>query len=291
MSGIPQRQLGKTGATVTVLGLGGEGVLRTFGRAPEAVALIRRAVELGITYCDCAHAYAGSEDYYGEALVGGLRDRVFLTSKSAERSGAAATRDLESTLRRMRTDRLDLWQVHDVRTEGDLAAICGPGGSLEAFVAAKKAGKVRFLGVTGHHDPAILTKAIELFSFDTVLMPVNAAEPHHNSFIDVTLPLAVSKGMGVIGMKVLRGFVEEGVSRIDLHPDLLHQQLSVSRLLRFAFAQTISTAIIGCNTVQQLEENVAVARVAKPMDAGEEQELVERTRPYARRAQSYKGTW
>src|SRR5438477_6617055 len=103
---IPRRKLGKTGVEVTVLGLGGEGVLRTFGRAPEAVALIRRAVDLGVSYCDCAHAYAGSEDYYGEALAGGLRDKVFLTSKSAERTREGAERDLESTLRRMRTDRV-----------------------------------------------------------------------------------------------------------------------------------------------------------------------------------------
>src|SRR4051794_24430845 len=120
MSTIPRRKLGKTGIEVTVLGLGGEGVLRTVGRAREAVAVIRRAIELGINYCDCAHAYAGSEDYYGEALAGGLREQVFLTSKSAERGRAGALRDLEMTLRRMRTDRIDLWQVHDVRSEDDL---------------------------------------------------------------------------------------------------------------------------------------------------------------------------
>src|SRR5687768_9987946 len=157
MGQIPRRPLGKTGVEVTQLGLGGEGVLRTWGRAREAVALIRRAIELGINYCDCAKAYAGSEDYYGEALVGGLRETIFLTSKSAERTRAAAEKDLEATLRRLRTDRLDLWQVHDVRTEHDLNAIFGPHGSIEAFSAAKKAGKVRFIGVTGHHDPQILT--------------------------------------------------------------------------------------------------------------------------------------
>ncbi|HVY62158.1 MAG TPA: aldo/keto reductase [Planctomycetota bacterium] len=291
MQSLPRRKLGRTGVEVTVLGLGGEGVLRTVGRAREAVAVIRRAVELGISYCDCAHAYAGSEDYYGEALAGGLRDRVFLTSKSAERDRAGAERDLETTLRRMKTDRLDLWQVHDVRTEGDLAEIFGRGGAIEAFAAAKKAGKVRFLGVTGHHDPAILTKAIELYGFDTVLMPVNAAEPHHRSFLDETLPLAVSKGMGVIGMKVLRGFIYEGGPRTDLHPDLVRRGLNVSRLLRFAFSQPISTAIVGCETVAQVEENVAIAKVANPLDAGERSDLVERTLPFARTALSYKGTW
>lgn len=288
MSGIPTRKLGRTGVDVTVLGLGGEGVLRTWGRAPEAVALIRRAIELGITYCDCAQAYSGSEDYYGEALAGGLREKVFLTSKSAERSRAGAEANLEKTLRRMRTDRLDLWQVHDVRTEEDLREIFGKDGCIEAFQAARKAGKVRFIGVTGHHDPEILTKALELFDFDTVLMPVNAAEPHHRSFLDETLPFASSKGMGIIGMKVLRGFVGNSAPRIDLHPDLLKQKISVSRLLSYAFSQPISTAIIGCETIGQLEENVAVARVFRPMDEGQRADLVERTKPLVRFAASYK---
>ncbi len=291
MSGtIPRRRLGRTGDEVSILGLGGEGVLRTYGRAREAVAVIRRAIDLGINYCDCAKAYSGSEDYYGEALVGGLRERIFLCSKSAERRAKAAERDLEATLRRMRTDRLDLWQVHDVRDPDDLAQIFGPGGAIEAFAAAKKAGKVRFVGVTGHHDPAILTKAIGLFPFDTVLLPVNAAEPHHRSFLDETVPVAASRGMGVIGMKVLRGFVPQGgPPRIDLAPELLHEGISVSRLLRFAFAQPISTAIIGCETVAQVEENVAVARVAQAMDEDERAALLDRTRPYARAALSYKG--
>jgi aryl-alcohol dehydrogenase-like predicted oxidoreductase len=288
MSEIPKRKLGRTGVEVSVIGLGGEGVLRTFDREALAVAVIRRAIELGVSYCDCAKAYAGSEDYYGEALQGGLRDKVFLTSKSAERSRAGAERDLASTLRRMRTDRLDLWQVHDVRDEGDLAEIFGKGGAIEAFVAARKAGKVRFLGVTGHHSPPILSKAIEMFDFDTVLMPVNAAEPHHRSFLEETLPLASGKGMGIIGMKVLRGFIAPGEPRVDLHPELLRSKLTVARLLRFAFAQKISCAIIGCETVQQVEENVAVARVGKVMDAEEARDLVERTRPYFRHALSYK---
>jgi aryl-alcohol dehydrogenase-like predicted oxidoreductase len=288
MGEIPKRKLGRTGVEVTILGLGGEGVLRTFGREAEAVPLIRRAVELGINYCDCARAYAASEEYYGAAL-GGLRDRVFLTSKSAERTRAAAEKDLEATLRRMRTDRLDLWQVHDVRTQADLGAIFGPQGAIEAFRAAKQAGKARFLGVTGHHDPAVLTKAIELFPFDTVLLPVNAAEPHHRSFLDETLPLAVSRGLGVIGMKVLRGFAAEG-RRVgaDLAPDLQERGLNVSKLLRFAWGEPIATAIVGCATQAEVEANVAIARVASPMDATERARLVELTAALARRVQAYK---
>jgi aryl-alcohol dehydrogenase-like predicted oxidoreductase len=288
MSGIPKRKLGRAGDEVTVLGLGGEGVLRTWGREREAVAVIRRAIELGVDYCDCAQAYAGSEDYYGLALQGGLREKVFLCSKSAERTRAGVERSLEATLRRMRTDRLDLYQVHDVREESDLEEIFGPGGAIEAFVAAKKAGKVRRIGVTGHHSPPILSKAIEMFDFDAVLMPVNAAEPHHRSFLEETLPLAIGKGMGVIGMKVLRGFIAPGGPRTDLHPELLRRKLTVARLLRFAFSQPITTAVVGCETLEQVEENVAVARVGKPMDEEERADLIERTRPFFAHALSYK---
>jgi aryl-alcohol dehydrogenase-like predicted oxidoreductase len=291
MSEIPKRRLGRTGVEVSVLGLGGEGVLRTFGRAAEAVPLIRRAIELGITYCDCAKAYAGSEDYYGEVFRDspGLREKVFLCSKSAERARGAAERDLEDTLRRMRTDRLDLWQVHDVRTQADLDEIFRPGGAIEAFEAAKRAGKVRFVGVTGHHDPAILTKAIELYPFDTVLLPVNAAEPHDRSFLDETLPIAVSEGLGIIGMKVLRGFVAEGRRRgPDLAPELLARGISVPSLLRFAWSYPISTAIVGCETLAELEANVATARVANPMGESERAALVAAAGAFARRVLSYK---
>jgi aryl-alcohol dehydrogenase-like predicted oxidoreductase len=290
MGEIPKRKLGRTGVEVTILGLGGEGVLRTFGRADEAVPLIRRAIELGITYFDCAKAYAGSEDYYGAALRGTrLREGIFLCSKSAERTRAGAERDLASTLARMGTDRLDLWQVHDVRTARDLDEIFRPNGAIEAFEAAKKAGKVRFVGVTGHHDPAILTKAIELFPFDTVLLPVNPAEPARRSFLDETLAPAVSRGLGAIGMKIVRGFAAEGRRRgPELAPELVARGITISKLLRFAWSEPIATAIVGCETIAELEANVAVARVARPMEEEERAALVELAAPIARRVAAYK---
>lgn len=288
---LPMRPLGRTGHAATILGLGGEGVLRTFGRDREASALIWRAIDLGINYCDCARAYAGSETYYGKAIggPGGLRERIFLTSKCAERTKHGAIRDLDQTLANMRTDRLDLWQVHDVRTSDDLDRIFGPGGSIEAFEAAKKAGKVRFIGVTGHFDPTILSRAIELYPFDTVLLPVNAAEPHFRSFLEDTLPLAASKGMGVVGMKVLRGFVGWGAHRgVDLSRELRGAGLDVPLLLRFAFSQPVSLAIVGFETIDELEEAVAVARVFEPMAETEQKRLLERTRPFAATGQAYK---
>ena len=207
--GIPKRRLGRTGMEVTILGLGGEGVLRTHGFEREAYALINRALDLGITYCESARAYDGSESYYGKALRE-RRSEVFLTSKSHARDKAGALAHLHETLRNMKTDHLDLWQVHDVRTRDDIENIFGPGGAIEAFVEAKEKGLARFIGITGHHDPAIIRACIERYRFDTVLLPVNPAEPAHRSFITEVIPLAREREMGVVGMKVyLRGFAAQ----------------------------------------------------------------------------------
>ena len=136
---IPKRRLGKTGVDVTILGLGGEGVLRTYGYDKDAYNLINRALDLGVNYCESARAYSGSESYYGKALKERRRD-IFLTSKSHSRDREGALAHLQETLENMRTDHIDLWQVHDVRTEEDIEEIFGTGGALEAFVRAKEKG-------------------------------------------------------------------------------------------------------------------------------------------------------
>ncbi len=152
---IPRSPLGATGASVTIFGLGGEGVLRTHGRTKEAVGVIERALDHGVTYCDTAPAYAGSMDYYGAAL-GERRRQIFLASKTHDRSRDGSLRLLDDSLRRLGTDHLDLWQLHDLRTLGDLNRIFAKGGALEALVEARDQGRVRFLG---HRlPPAILTR-------------------------------------------------------------------------------------------------------------------------------------
>lgn len=274
---LPKRLLGRTGREVTALGLGGEGVLRTFGREQDAYALVNRALDLGVAYCESARAYAGSEAYYGRALRERRRE-VFLTSKSHARDRAGALRHLHETLANMRTDHLDLWQVHDVREEAEVEEIFGPGGAIEAFVEAREQGKTRFLGVTGHHDPAVLRQCIERFAFDTVLIPVNPAEPQHASFLAGVLPLALEKGMGVIGMKVyLRGMA----ARLPSHPGL-------EPFLRFALSQPVSAVVVGCDDLRQLEENVGYARRFTPMAAEEQRRLVSEVAPFARRLMYYK---
>jgi predicted aldo/keto reductase-like oxidoreductase len=274
---IATRILGRTGQPVTRLGLGGEGVLRTFGRDKEAYALINRALDLGITYCESARAYSGSEVYYGKAL-GERRKDIFLTSKSHSRDKKGALAHLHETLTNMRTDHLDLWQVHDVREEGDLADIFGPGGAIEAFVQAKQQGKTRFIGVTGHHDPSIIKKCIEQFDFDTVLMPINPAEQKYKSFIENVLPLAREKNMGIIGMKVyFRGFASQLPEYTTLEP-----------FLRFALSQPLTNIVIGCDDIAQLEQNAAFAQAFVPMTSEEQQRLIGDLSPFARRLLYYK---
>jgi aryl-alcohol dehydrogenase-like predicted oxidoreductase len=274
---IKTRILGRTGQKVTLMGLGGEGVLRTVGRDKEAVSLINRALDLGIGYFESARAYSGSESYYGKAL-GERRRQIFLTSKSHDRTREGALAHLHETLRNMRTDHLDLWQVHDVRTAGDIEEIFSPDGAIEAFAEAKRQGKVRFIGVTGHHDPTVLLRCIDRFDFDTVLMPVNPGEPQYQSFLETVLPKAVKKNMGIIGMKVyFRGFA----SRIPGYR-------SMEPYLRFALSQPVSSVVIGCDTIEQLEQNEAFARNFEPLSKEEQDALVSATAPFARELMYYK---
>ena len=274
---IPYRILGSTGIKVTCIGLGGEGVLRTFDREKEAYDLINRAIDLGINYFESARAYAGSESYYGKAL----RDRrkgIFLTSKSHARDKHGAMAHLQETLKMMHTDHLDLWQVHDMRTEDDMREVFGPGGAIEAFLEAKEKGLTRFIGVTGHHDPAILRKCIEIADFDTILMPVNPAEAHYKSFIKSVLPVAEQKRMGIVAMKVyFRGFA----ARIPWYE-------SMEPFLHFALSHPVSTAVIGCDSIQQLEENVGFASRVTPMSEEKRDQMLKDIGPYARQLMYYK---
>jgi aryl-alcohol dehydrogenase-like predicted oxidoreductase len=274
---IQKRPLGKTGVNVTLLGLGGEGVLRTFGYDDEAYALINRALDLGINYFESARAYSGSETYYGKALRE-RRKEIFLTSKSHARDRKGALEHLQETLRNMKTDHLDLWQVHDVRTDNDIKEIFGPRGAIEAFAEAKQKGLTRFIGVTGHHAPEILKKCISLFDFDTVLLPVNPAEPHYKSFLEEVVPFAKQKGMGIIGMKVyFRGFA----AKIPWYQ-------SMEPFLHFALSQPVSTVVIGCDSILQLEENVLFAVKFTPMSNAEMSDLIGKVKPFSRQLMYYK---
>jgi aryl-alcohol dehydrogenase-like predicted oxidoreductase len=276
---IPRRPLGRTGCDVTQFGLGGEGVLRTHGRMAEAVAVIQRALDLGVSYCDTAPAYAGSLDYYGAAL-GERRREVFLASKTHDRTRDGSLRLLDESLKRLRTDHLDLWQLHDLRTASDLDTIFGPKGALEALLQARADRRVRFLGLTGHHDPAILLEAMRRFDFDTVLVALNAADVHRLSFVQTVLPEAARRGMGVIGMKVYAAGALIGDGQAQLSP-----AEAMGYVLSF---QGVSTAIIGCSSPAEVDENARNARALAPFDGTTQSALEARTRSHARILTNYK---
>lgn len=272
---------GKTGQTVTRVGLGGEGVLRTHGRTPQAQAVIQEALDQGIAYFDSARAYAGSEKYYGTIwpALPEIRTNIFQTSKSAGRNKKEAWQDLQQTLSNLGTSYLDLWQIHDVRSEEDLAAIEGPGGALEAFLEAKAQGLTRFIGVTGHHDPRILTKAVENWPVDAVLLPVNPVEGSLGGFLDLTLTAARRKGIAVIGMKVLgAGYY--------LQPEL---GTSAAELIRYALSQDVTLVIVGCSTPAEVRTLAAAGRDLVPLSPSEQETLIRRFTPYARQLAYYRG--
>jgi aryl-alcohol dehydrogenase-like predicted oxidoreductase len=276
-----QRIFGKTDQTVTCVGLGGEGVLRTHGREQEARAVLQAAIEQGITYFDSARVYADSELYYGK-LWGNhpeIRKTIFQASKSANRDRIHALADLEQTLDRLQTDYLDLWQIHDVRTAQDIASIAGPGGALEAFVEARAAGKVRFIGVTGHHDPGILTQAVREWPVDAVMLPVNPVEQVLGGFLTDTLPAARKKGMAVIAMKVLGA----------AHFILPQTRVTAAALTRYALSFDIDVAIIGCATPAEVKSLADTGGMSTPLPGEEKRYLLKLFKPIARRLAYYRG--
>jgi len=274
---LPKRIFGNTGEEISILGLGGEGLLRSFDRGKEAVPLIQRALDLGITYFESARAYGGSEAYYGSALKE-RRKEVFLASKSQDRTRDGALRHLEETLKKMRTEYLDLWLIHDVRTTRDIDLIFGPNGAIKAFEGARQNRLVRFIGVSGHRNPAILSRVLQLFPFDVVLMPVNPAEPHYWSFFTDVMRVANEKGMGILGMKTLsRGVCVK-----------LFGEDGVESFLRFALSQPITAAVVGCDTIEQLEMNARIARTFEPMSERDQEILTKKVASYARELMYYK---
>ena len=275
---ITERTLGRTGARVLPVSLGGEGILRTSGRAREAVPVIVEALRLGARYCDTAPAYQQSQDYYGEAfrsLGPAARDGVFLASKTHERARDRALRLLDDSLRRLGTDRLDLWQMHDLRYTDELDVLFGRDGALEAARQAQADGRVRFIGLTGHHDPAVLVEAMRRFPFDNVLVALNPADPRRQPFAPTVVAEARRQGMGVVGMKVMAA-------------GPLVREASPRDLIRYA-ASIADTVIIGCSSVAEVRENLAVARDFTPMEAAERSALEARIAPRASRYDTFKG--
>jgi aryl-alcohol dehydrogenase-like predicted oxidoreductase len=254
---LPLGTFGRDGPPITRLGLGGEGILRTFGREAEAGAVIAEALAAGMTYLESARAYAGSEAYYGASL-GSRRSDIFLASKAHDRSRRGALAMLETTLRSMRTDALDLWQLHDVRDYSEIDDWEHPEGAYAAFVEARERGLVRYIGLTGHHDPAVLRAALERFAFDAVLLPINPAEGSlDDAFERTVVPAARARGMAVIGMKVFaRGLLF----------DPRAGGITPAEAVAYALSADIDAIVLGCDDTAQVAENAAAAAGFTPLD-------------------------
>lgn len=261
---IPRRTFGRTGEQLTVVGLA-SGRFQQCGSEDAAVALTQRAHALGINYFDTAHLYwkGNSERVFGRAMQG-FRKEIFLTTKSAQRSRRAAEAELEASLQALRTDYVDLWQVHQVGSLEEVEQIFAPGGAIEAFTAARKAGKCRFIGFTGHRDPEVHLELLKRYDqWDTILMPLHVADPLYLSFEQQVLPIAVQRGMGIQGMK-------------NFGNGKLLSEFSIEECLGYVLSLPIHCTALGCTSIAQLEEDVKVAQQFRPLDAGQRLALQQR---------------
>ncbi|MBV8204618.1 MAG: aldo/keto reductase [Candidatus Eremiobacteraeota bacterium] len=266
---LPQRRLGALPVEVGAIGLGGEGILRTFGYDAQAADVINAALDEGITYFDSARAYAGSEQYYG-ATLGARRDHIFLTSKAHDRCRHGARAMLDQSLANMRISHLDLWQLHDLRTFDELEEISAPGGAYEAFEEAKRAGKTRYIGLTGHYDTDVLSAAIERLRFDSLLIPINPGEGRIGGGFCHVGAKAMDLGMAVIGMKVLaRGLL----TQVEDPP-------AIQELIDYSLSQPVHIIIVGCETPEQVRANAHAARNFAPMSDERKFALERRLEPH-----------
>jgi aryl-alcohol dehydrogenase-like predicted oxidoreductase len=274
-----ERNLGRTGARVLPVSLGGEGILRTTGKAKEAVPVILEALRLGVRYCDTAPAYQQSQDYYGEAFRAAgpqARDGVFLASKTHERTRDRALRLLDDSLRRLATDRLDLWQMHDLRDRAELDVMCRKGGALDAASEARRDGRVRFVGLTGHHDPDVLLEAMRRYAFDSVLVSINPADPRRRPFISTVVAEARRQGIGVVGMKVLAA-------------GRLVREAPAPDLIRYG-ASHADTVIVGCSSVDEVRANFAVNDGFASLSIDERRALEQKVEPRGVQYDYFKAT-
>ena len=271
-AGLPTRVLGRTGQRVSILCLGGWHIGSVKDPA-DAVRIMQAAVDEGLTFFDNCWDYhdGGSEEVMGRALDGGRRDKVFLMTKNCERDYAGSMKCLDDSLRRLRTDRIDLWQFHEIIYDNDPDWVFEKGG-LKAALEARKAGKVRYIGFTGHKDPRIhLAMLGKPFEWDACQFPVNALDVHYRSFQKQVLPVCVKNKVGAIGMKGLGG--GNGIAK--------QAGLSVEDAYRFALSQPIASQVVGMTTMEHLKQNIALARGFTPMSESEQAALAERVKPFA----------
>ena len=279
---LPRRKLGKTGYSVSIFSLGGESMIERIDRSSDAEAIINRALDLGVNYIDTAPAYGvgGSESNIGRVMVS-RRKEVFLATKTGERSYDGAMHQVEDSLARLQTDYLDLYQLHDLQTANDLDKALASDGAVKALEKLKSEGVIRYLGVTGHKDPNLMLRSIHEYPFDCILFPLNAGDIHYSSFKDLLLPEAVKLQLGIIVMKVTavgRIFNDHGIQ-------------DMKQAFGYTLSHPVCTAIIGISTLEELEENVRLAKEFKSYSEAKIKGLENLTVPYADEANFFKLHW
>jgi aryl-alcohol dehydrogenase-like predicted oxidoreductase len=292
--GMPTRNFGKTGFRVGIFSLGGQAAVEQPNNEAVAVPIVERALDLGVNYIDTSARYGGdprwSEKYIGQVMKR-RRSEAFLATKTHDRTRDGAWKLLETSLKLLNTDHVDLWQIHNLTSKEQVDRIFAPGGAVKAMQEARDQKVVRFLGVTGHADPDVLLEAIRRFPFDTILMALNAADPHHRSFQKELLPTAVEKSMGIVGMKIpARGRIlsswtpppesQPARTRGATGPGTL----TMREAMRYVLSLPVSTVIVGCDSAAQVEENVAIARAFTPLSGAQLAELETKAEPVKRQA-------
>jgi predicted aldo/keto reductase-like oxidoreductase len=271
-NGIPHRMLGCTGESVSMIGLGGYHLGKQ-SDPEESIRIIRTGIDEGISFLDNCWDYNGgeSEIRMGTALRDGYRQKVFLMTKIDGRNKTTAAGQINESLRRLQTDRIDLLQFHEVIRDSDPDRVFAKGGALEVVLEAKKAGKVRFVGFTGHKSPDIHLKMLAIaaqhgFTFDAVQMPLNVMDAHFNSFEKKVLPLVTSDGAGVLGMKPMGD------------PFILRSKtVTAVECLHYAMNLPTSVVITGCDSLPILQQALQAARTFQPMDSSEVVALLAKT--------------
>ena len=274
-TGLPTRVLGRTGQRVSVLALGGWH-LGAFKEDAESIRVMQAAIDEGLTFFDNAWDYhdGRSEELMGRALAeGGRRQKVFVMTKNCERDYVGSQRGLEESLRRLRTDHVDLWQFHEMVYDNDPDWVFEKGG-IKAAIEARKAGKVRFIGFTGHKHPNIHLKMLgKPFDWDTAQMPINVMDAHYRSFQGQVVPVCLEKKVGVIGMKGYGGSSPEGI--------IAKSGVAIADAYRYSLSQPVSAQVVGLMTLDQLQQAVALARSFTPMSAAEQASLRDHVRDVA----------
>jgi aryl-alcohol dehydrogenase-like predicted oxidoreductase len=301
---MPTRNLGKTGYKVGIFSLGGQAALEKPANFDVAVPIIERALDLGVNYIDTSSIYGGperwSEQYVGRVMKS-RRNEAFLATKTKERTRDGSLRMIEKSLQLLNTDHVDLWQLHDVGLPEDVDAIFAKGGAMEALLEMQDQKVVRYLGVTGHYRPEALIDAVNRHNFDTILMAMNAADTHIHSFTDKLLPLVVEKQMGIIGMKVpSRGRLLASWTPPSLDAQrhswegsaIAHRPgvMSMKDAMNFTLSHPVSTVIIGCDNIPQLEENVKIAQDFTPLSNSQMTALNELAAPVAEQSLFFRFT-